>query len=320
MKRALIATVFNEANSVPRWVDALRAQTVHPDEFVIVDGGSTDGTPDLMRKLFAAGGFPPPRIIVQRCNIAEGRNIAIRQTDAEIIAANDAGSSPEPEWFGEITRPLLSDEKPDVVGGRSVSIVRNVFQESLQLLDPESPEPSTPDEVYPSSRNIAFRRQAWADVGGYPEWLTLTAEDALFNFELHKIGKRFAYNPRARVTWPVRETAEDYFRMLYSYGYGAAEARLYAPYFLRRALITTLPPVLLLSRHRFRHLGFRYRKNLASTRGWLAGWIRGHRPPPGWKRVDGVLLSLEAQKHLLNKTAVCPDANCHPNHPNKAGL
>jgi GT2 family glycosyltransferase len=311
MKRALIATVYNEADSVPGWVDALRAQTVHPDEFVVVDGGSTDGTPDLLRKLFAVGGFPQPRIIVQRCNIAEGRNIAIRQTNAEIIAANDAGSFPEPVWFGEITRPLLSDEKLDVVGGRSVPIVRNVFQKLLLQLDPEPPEPSTPDEVYPSSRNIAFRRQTWLDVGGYPEWITVIGEDALFNFELHKIGKRFAYNPQALVAWPVRESAEDYFRMLYGYGYGAAEAQLYASYFRRRALITVLPPLLLLSQHRFRHLGFRYRKNAASTRGWLAGWFKGHRPPPDWKRTNGILLSPEAQKYLSLKT-VGQNIGLHP--------
>jgi GT2 family glycosyltransferase len=298
MKRALIATVYNEADSVPRWVDALRAQTVHPDEFVIVDGGSTDGTPDLMRKLFAAGGFPQPRIIVQRCNIAEGRNIAIRLTDAEIIAANDAGCLPESKWFEEITRPLLADETLDVVGGRSVSIIKNAFQEFLRRFDPESPEPTMPDEIYPSSRNIAFRRQTWADVGGYPEWLTLTAEDALFNFELHKIGKKFAYNPEALVRWPVRESAEAYYKMLYGYGYGAAEARLYAQYFLRRATIAVFPPLLLLSRHRFYQLKFRYRKNLASANGWLAGRLKGHRPPPGWKRLDGILLSPEAQKHL----------------------
>jgi GT2 family glycosyltransferase len=298
MKRALIATVYNEAAGISRWVDALRAQIVHPDEFVIVDGGSTDGTPELMRKLFTACGFPQPRIVVQRCNIAEGRNLAIGLTQAGIIAANDAGNLPEPKWFEEITRPLLADATLDVVGGRSVPLIKNAFQEFLRQFDPEPPEPATSGEIYPSSRNIAFRRQAWADVGGYPEWLTLTAEDALFNFELHKIGKKFAYNPAALVRWPVRESAEAYYKMLYGYGYGAAEARLYAPYFLRRAAIAVFPPLLLLSRRRFKQLKFRYRKNLASANGWLAGWLKGHRPPSDWKRVDGVLLSAEAQKHL----------------------
>src|SRR5208282_1389253 len=189
------------------------------------------------------------------------------------------------------------DEKLDVVGGYSVPIIKNAFQEFRRQFDPEPPEPASPDEINPSSRNIAFRRQTWADMGGYPEWLTLTAEDALFNFGLHKIGKTFAYNPGALVRWPIRENAEAYYKMLYGYGYGAAEARLYAPHFLRRTATALFPPLLLLSRHRFNQLKFRYRKNLAGASGWLAGWLKGHRPPPGWKRIGGVLLSPEAQKH-----------------------
>ena len=298
MKRALIATVYNEAAGIPAWAAALRAQSVHPDEFAIVDGGSTDGTPDLLGREFGADGFPQPKIIVQRCNIAAGRNAAIRLTSADIIAVNDAGSFPEPSWFEEITRPLLADEKLDVVGGRSLPMVQNDFQKLLLQMDPESPEPVSPDKIYPSSRNIAFLRQAWADVGGYPEWLTLTAEDALFDFALHKIGKMFFYNRDALVRWPVRENAGDYCRMLYSYGYGAAEARLYTPYFLRCLAIAIFPPLLFLSRHRLQQVKHRYRKNLASASGWLVGWLKGRRPPLDWKRVDGVLLSPEAQKHL----------------------
>src|SRR5580698_10046522 len=104
MTRALIATVFNEAAGVTAWAAALRAQTVSPDEFVIVAGG---------------------------------RNLAILSTSADIIAANDAGSYPEPEWFGEITSPLLADPKLDVVGGDSVPMLQNDFQKLVQQLSPE---------------------------------------------------------------------------------------------------------------------------------------------------------------------------------------
>ena len=96
----------------------------------------------------------------------------------------------------------------------------------------------------------------------------------------------------------MRDTAAGYFKMLYGYGYGAAEAPLYAPYFRRRTVIAACPPVLLLSRWRWRHFGFRYQKNLASARGWLAGLVRGHHPPPGWKRLNGVLLSPPAQNYI----------------------
>jgi len=297
MKRALIATLFNEADNVSRWWDCLAQQTVPPDEIVIVDGGSKDGTWEKLQAL-AASSRVPVKLEQRRCNIAEGRNRAIALADAEIIASTDAGCVAEPAWFDEITRPLLADATVDVVGGCAERIVASDFHRLLERLDPAGPPPATPDDLYPSSRTIAFRRQAWADVGGYPEWLTLTAEDALFNYELHLVGKKFFYNPRAVVRWPVREDVQAYRKMLYGYGYGAAEARLYAPYFRQRLLLTLCPPLLLLSQHRFKYFGFRWHKNAASATGWIAGFLKGKRPPPDWRRVRGVLLSPPAQ-HCL---------------------
>jgi cellulose synthase/poly-beta-1,6-N-acetylglucosamine synthase-like glycosyltransferase len=297
MKRALIATLYNESDNVARWWEGLQQQTVLPDEIAVVDGGSRDGTWEKLQELAKASAVPV-RLEQKRCNIAEGRNRAIRMTDAEIIAATDAGSFPEREWFGEITRPLLEDPSLDVVGGLNVIGYENDFHHFLSQFEAREETGQTGGQLHPSSRNTAFRRQAWADVGGYPEWLTLAAEDALFTHELNLINKKFLFNPRARVRWSMRPDAEAYFKLQYRNGYGAAEAKLFTPYFLQRGLIALCPFLLLMSRHRFRHLRFRYRKNASSALGWVAGMVKGNRVPPGWERVDGILLSEEARKHL----------------------
>jgi cellulose synthase/poly-beta-1,6-N-acetylglucosamine synthase-like glycosyltransferase len=243
----------------------------------------------------------PVKVEQRRCNIAAGRNRAIALTDAEIIAATDAGSFPEPAWFDEITRPLLEDPTLDVTGGLNISNDVTEFQRFLAQMEPREESGVSATQINPSSRNTAFRREAWAAVGGYPEWLTLAGEDALFTQELNQIGRKFRYNPKAVVHWSLRETAEDYFKLLHRNAYGAAEARFGWPYFRQRLILSLFPPLLLLSRHRFRHLKFRYRKNFSSARGWLAGKLAGHRPPAGWRRFDGILLSPEAQ-HSRAKT------------------
>src|SRR5882672_4708052 len=185
MRIALISTVYNEGEGIFAWADALRKQGRQPDEFVIVDGGSTDGTPERLRQAFNHGDFKAPRIIVEKCNIARGRNLAIQNTTAEIIAATDAGSFPAPAWLDEITRPLLANDNLDVVGGLNVSVDVTPFQQFLARLEPREETGVTAGQIHPSSRNTAFRRRAWADVGGYPEWLTLAGEDSLITHELN---------------------------------------------------------------------------------------------------------------------------------------
>ena len=297
MKVALIATVFNEAGNLSRWWESLQAQTVAPDELVVVDGGSRDGTWEQLQKLAPSSRFPV-KTEQRRCNIAGGRNRAIELTDAEIIAATDAGSFPEREWLDEITKPLRTDKTIDVTGGLNVSNDVTPFQKFLAQLEPREETGVSADGLHPSSRNTAFRRRAWADVGGYPEWLTLAAEDSLFTHALHKLGKKFFYNPRAIVHWTVRDNEAAFLKLLYRNGYGAAEAGLYGAYFRRRGLIAIFPPLLLFSKHRFRHFKFRWQKNYSSARGWVDGKLFGHRPPSGWRYVDNILLSPEAQRSL----------------------
>ncbi len=297
MKIALIATIFNESGNLSRWWDCLRQQTVAPDEIVVVDGGSTDGTWEKLQAL-AQVSWVPVKLAQARCNIASGRNRAITLTDAEIIAATDAGSFPEPAWLAEITKPLLSDPTIDCTGGLNVCDPATEFHRYLVQFEGREQSGMTGAELHPSSRNTAFRRQTWADVGGYPEWLTLAAEDSLFTYQLNKIGRKFHYSPQAIVHWTVRETEAAYFKLLYRNAYGGAEAQLYWPYFRQRMILSLCPPLLLLSRHRFRHFRFRYLKNFSSAHGWLAGKMLGQRPPVGWKNEGGVLLSPQAQQHF----------------------
>jgi cellulose synthase/poly-beta-1,6-N-acetylglucosamine synthase-like glycosyltransferase len=273
-------------------------QTKMPDEIVIVDGGSLDGTWEQLKKL--TGESPVPVKLEQRaCNIAGGRNRAITMADADIIAATDAGSFPDPEWLAELCRPLLEDPLIDVTGGLNVSEAVTLFQRFLTQFESREVSGVSNGEIHPSSRNTAFRKRAWLDVGGYPEWLTLAAEDSLFTHQLNKVGKKICHVPGAVVHWSLRPDMPSYFRLLRRNAYGAAEARLYGPYFGRRILITLCPLLLLLSQHRFRHLKFRYLKNFSSACGWLAGRLFGHRPPPGWRRVDGIWLSPEARRSYL---------------------
>ena len=275
-----------------RWINALRAQTVQPDEFVIADGGSKDDTVSLLKQGFEKTGFTKPRIIVQRCNIAEGRNLAIRNTTSDVIVSLDAGSVPEKEWLAEIVKPFRENQDVGVVGGWCPCIAGNAFQKKLEkyIVTPKENMPVGGD-CRPSSRNVAFRRKAWESVGGYPEWLTLTAEDALFNANLHFAGIRFFYQPSAVMGWEARPDLAGYLKMMWSYGYGSGEMGQDPRLYWQWLLTTLVPPLILFSRNPVSDIPLRYLRNASAALGWIKGNLMGRKPPKDWKRINGVWLS-----------------------------
>src|SRR5689334_2941548 len=119
MTVAVILTVLNEAEALPRLLESLAAQTLRPAEIVVAEGGSRDGTPEVLRawaERFAAVGVPLRVVDAAGANIAQGRNRAIAAATAEVIAATDAGVRCAPDWLARLTAPF-ADPAVTVVAG-----------------------------------------------------------------------------------------------------------------------------------------------------------------------------------------------------------
>jgi glycosyltransferase involved in cell wall biosynthesis len=101
---SLIFTVKNEAGALPRLLDSIAAQTRAPDEIVVVDGGSTDATLDVLRA--RATSLPLKIVSLPNANISQGRNAAIRAARGDIICSTDAGVRLESCWVEELVKPF----------------------------------------------------------------------------------------------------------------------------------------------------------------------------------------------------------------------
>jgi len=225
-KISLICTVKKEQENIKQLLDSILNQKRKPDDIVIVDGGSTDNTVQLIRAFAESKDLPVKLIIAPNLNIAQGRNIAIKNAKYDIIACTDGGCRLYLDWLQKIIEPLEKSET-DVVSGVYVPWYESEFEETAAYLIFPNIEKLNPNTFLPSGRSIAFKRKAWEAIGGYPEWLD-TAEDTLFDLKLKKAGMKFQLKTDAVVYWRVRENSKKILKQFYNYAKGDGFALLFS--------------------------------------------------------------------------------------------
>jgi glycosyltransferase involved in cell wall biosynthesis len=234
-------TVRNEAASLPVLLESLLRQTALPAEVIIVDGGSTDGTPGVA--LQYASSLPIRVIDRPGANISEGRNAAIEAANYPIIAATDAGVRLDPCWLECLVTPLIDGTSDvDVVSGFFVPDPQTPFELAMGATVLPGLSEVDPSTFLPSSRSVAFRKEVWEAVGGYPEWLDY-CEDLVFDLRLKELDKTFQFEPHAVAHFRPRRTLRAFYLQYYRYARGDGKADLWRKRHAIRYLAYTLGPL-----------------------------------------------------------------------------
>lgn len=229
MKFTLVTTCLNEMRSLPRWRHDLENQTRQPDEIVIVDACSTDGTTEELRDWAARD----PRVVlwVEKCSAARGRNLAIAMASHDIIVSTDFGVRLDPRWFEEIVRPFEEDPTVEIVAGSyavDLSSIKSPAARAEYYVMGNGIPKLGPGFV-PGNRSTAYTKKVWLELGGLPEDLTMYADDSVFGRQMIQAGYKMAYAPKALVYWSRPKRLRDFWKEQYRYAKGDGEAKIKTP-------------------------------------------------------------------------------------------
>lgn len=267
VKVSLVATMKDETATIDAWMAALIHQSRLPDEIVVVDTGSRDGSVEQLQKWAGKSGLPVRIYCLPEENISAGRNYGIRQAQYDVLAVTDLGTRAHPDWLERLIAPFEIDPEVEVSGGwyRAVGADGNPLQSHYW----QRSMGNDPQAINPPGANIAFTRQAWQKAGGFPEWLALAGEDSYFDQELRRVTACWAFSPQALVDWNAPGTFLAHCRKIAHWSGGDGESGLHAPYYWRAV----------------QKLGFTLLAGLLGLGGLLAGLLTGK---AGWA-VGGLL-------------------------------
>jgi glycosyltransferase involved in cell wall biosynthesis len=244
----LVSTVFNEIKRIDQTISDLEKQLLHPSEIIVTDAGSTDGTYERLIDWKNNSNISITILRKHKCNVAEGRNIAIRSAKYDLIVSMDFGCRFKPEWLAAMVKPF-QDTTVKVVGGGFEIIekdqVTTAAKAAYVMTNGYSLEMDSPRFI-PSSRSIAYKSDVFMQVGGYCEWLTLAGDDMVFgmcirslDIDIFKVKEKF-------VSWDRHQKAKGYIKESERYGLGEGEAKIYFIGFIKSIIVLLTIPLFFL--------------------------------------------------------------------------
>jgi GT2 family glycosyltransferase len=196
-------------------------------ELVIVDNGSTDGTPDLLRSFSEKARF---RVVVAqepKSGLGRARNAGIAEAQGEILAFTDDDCYVSPDYLKQMLE-VFKDEKIGYMGGRvllydKTDLPQTIRTETeIRVIQPYSFIRT--GEL--QGANMAARKSLIAKIGAFdPELgagaLFPSGEDVDFQARASASGATGIYHP-GPIVWHHhgRKPGKEYERLMRSYDYG----------------------------------------------------------------------------------------------------
>lgn len=171
---SVVMTTFNAERYLAAAVDSILAQTMKDFEFIIVDDGSTDQTRPMLDSYSQLDPRVRP-IFVERSGRIGSLNQAVQAARAPLIANLDADDVSLPIRLEKLVEAMDADPKLGLVGAAYVERIdengKPIMKRLARPTDDKMLRRLLMRTVPFFHSSSMYRKQAWADAGGFDEKL-----------------------------------------------------------------------------------------------------------------------------------------------------
>lgn len=221
---SVVAPMYNEAEHIGHVVADIGAQDFDGEvEFIVADGGSTDGSVDVLCAAAERHGLDVRVVENPDRWVSQGLNACIRAATGELVIRVDCHSR-YPRNYVRRCVEVAAETGAENVGGVATPRGRTPTQQAVAAAM-DSPFGGIGWSRHSDAQRAevdtvpfgAFRRDAFAKVGLFDESLVRNQDDE-FNLRLRLAGGRIVRDPSITLEYTPRGTFRSLFRQYYEYG------------------------------------------------------------------------------------------------------
>lgn len=224
---AVVIVNYNRAAMLAECVRSVLAGTRTPDETIVVDNGSSDGSADRVAAEFK------DRVRLVRLSenlgFAGGNNAGIKEAQSEWIALINNDALADPDWLRALLETAAADPGLGLVACRILHAGNRDLLDNLGVglwpdgmsrgrhhfgRDADAPKAAP---LLPSGCAMLIRRRAFLEVGGFDDGFFLYSEDTDLGIKVRLAGWKCGLADRAAVyhqsggTWGVISPEKLYY-------------------------------------------------------------------------------------------------------------
>jgi GT2 family glycosyltransferase len=205
-RASIVIPNWNGHRWLPGCLDSITRQQLAPDEVIVVDNGSTDGSLEYLR---AAHGTVQILELGRNTGFAHAVNRGLQAARGELVALVNTDVVLDPDWLRRMTDALNADPgvasiackmlelgNPGFVYDAGDVLRRDGACDQRGRFGRDDGRWDTPGEVFGACAGAAlYRRSALNAVGGFDERYFAYLEDVDLSLRLRMAGWRCRYEP-----------------------------------------------------------------------------------------------------------------------------
>ena len=222
LQYSLVTTVFNDNEEIIELIKEMENQTLTPQEFIIADGGSKDGTPDRIREYALKSPLNIKVLQKGRLNIAQGFNYAIKESSCDYIGIVACGNHYPVNFFELLLKDIQNN--PEIVsaysGVRGVGST-NFSELYIKLL--MGGKKFT--EKFPTNHGNLTCKIVFEEEGYFYEKFQYAGEDRELFLRIINSNHPVYADERLEIQWQVPSTFQEFIKQ--QEGYIVSDMEMY---------------------------------------------------------------------------------------------